>query len=343
MTKIQLITNQNKEEEISIMNKVGIVLVSTVFLVGSVLGQKQVMSMSDVYASSTDAEVVTTYVPEGSAKKTVSYYATPRLVVTGRDIKGKDVKAGDEFEMVLHLKNESTSTKLRNISIKLSNEENQIITTSGSDSIYIDSMDKEEECDVTVKMKAREDLEQKNYTVNVEYNYEDNSKNSFEGSAAVTVPVLQEARLGISEVKLTKTELSVDGKTSLSFKLNNMGLDTLRNVTVEFSGDTIQEISYYAGTIESGASSTVDMTITPDKVGIDDIDIKVTFEDASGNESTYKDSVALVVNEAEDEVAEVEDTPAVSPAVLGGSAVAIIALIALVAGIVKKVSQKKYE
>ena len=155
--------------------------------------------------------------------------------------------------------------------------------------------------------------------------------------------MLQEARLGISEVKLTKTELSVDGKTSLSFKLNNMGLDTLRNVTVEFSGDTIQEISYYAGTIESGASSTVDMTITPDKVGIDDIDIKVTFEDASGNESTYKDSVALVVNEAEDEVAEVEDTPAVSPAVLGGSAVAIIALIALVAGIVKKVSQKKYE
>ncbi|SEP68038.1 hypothetical protein SAMN02910369_00443 [Lachnospiraceae bacterium NE2001] len=326
------------------MKKIGTFLVSAVFITGTIFGgAKGAEGLGNVYASSTDAQVVTHVNEEGSSKKTVYYFATPKLVVTGRDIKGGDVKAGDEFEMVLHLKNESTSTKLRNISIKLSSDENQITTTSGSDSIYIESMDKEENCDVTVKMKAREDLEQKNYTVNVEYNYEDNSKKTFDGTASVTVPVIQEARLGISEVKLTKTELSVDGKTSLSFKLNNMGMDTLRNVTVDFAGDTIQEISYYAGTIESGASSTVDMTITPDKVGIDDIDIKVSFEDASGNVSTYKDSVALVVNEAEDEVAAVDEAQAVSPAVLGGGAVIVIALIALIAGIVKRVSQKKYE
>ena len=340
------------------MRKIGTFLISTALFTGIAFfaPMQGTSSMNTVYATSTDAAVeettettensdvvITTTNDSNKSNKKVSYYATPRLVVTGRDIKGDSVKAGDEFDMVIHLKNESNSTKLRNISVKLSSEENQIITTSGSDSIYIDSLDKEAECDVTVKMKARENLEQKNYTVNVEYNYEDNSKNSFDGSASVTVPVEQEARLGISEVKLSKSELDVDGKTSLSFKVNNMGLDTLRNVTIEFSGDTIQEISYYSGTIESGASSNVDMTITPDKVGNDDIHIKVSFEDATGNVSTYEDTVALSVNEAQPEEAEVEDASGVSPALLGGGAIAVIAIIALIAGIVKKINNKKYE
>ena len=340
------------------MRKFGTFLISSAIMAGAVFlipGQGN-MPIGAVYATSTDAvvetettensddNVVVTTTTEKSSNKKTAYYATPRLVVTGRDIQGDSVKAGEEFEMVLHLKNESNSTKLRNISIKLSSEDNQIITTSGSDSIYIDSLDKETECNVTVKMKAKEDLAQKNYSVNVEYNYEDNSKNSFEGSASVTVPVVQEARLGISEVKLSKTELDVEGKTSLSFKVNNMGLDTLRNVNVEFSGETIQEISYYAGTIEAGASNTVDMTITPNQVGDDDIHIKVSFEDATGNVSTYEDSVSLIVNEAEkDDVAEAESEAGVSPALLGGGAIAVIAVIALIAGIVKKARLKKYE
>ena len=336
------------------MRKIGTFFITAAMMAGAamIVPAQGTQFMNTVYASSTDAEeesaeidgaVVITTTNNNSNNGKVYYYATPKLVVTGREIKGDAVKAGEEFEMTIHLKNESNSTRLRNISVKLSSEDNQIITTSGSDSIYIDNLDKEAECEITVKMKAREDLEQKNYTVNVDYNYEDNSKNTFEGSACVTVPVEQEARLGISEVKLSKSELDVDGKTSLSFKVNNMGLDTLRNITVEFSGDTIKEVSYYAGTVESGASGNVDMTITPDKVGNDDINIKVTFEDASGNVSTFEDTVPLLVNEAEPEVAEAVEEPAVSPAILGGGAVAVIILISLVAGIIKKLSQKKYE
>ncbi len=335
------------------MKKIGTFLIGSALIAGAMflVPQQGIYDLNCVNASGlgtalkdTDSATITITSTDEADKKTVSYYATPKLVVTGRDIDGESVKAGDTFKMTIHLKNESTSTKLRNIELKLSTEENQIVTTSGSDSIYIDSLDKEDACDVTVEMKAREDLEQKNYTVNVNYNYEDNSKNSFEGSGNITVPVVQEARLGISEIKLSKSELSVDGKTSLSLKVNNMGLDTIRNATVEFSGDTIQEVSYYAGTIEAGASSAVDMTITPDKVGDDDIHIKVDFEDASGNVSTFEDSVALVVDEAKpEETAEVEQPKNMSTAILGGAAVAVIALIAIIATIVKKVNLKKYE
>lgn len=270
------------------------------------------------------------------------YDATPKLLITGRDIKGDEVKTGDEFEMTIHLVNESNSTKLRNISLKLSSEENQIVTASGSDTLYIDKIDKEGEYDVTVKMKARADLPQNNYTVNVDYSYENTNKNTFEDSASLSIPVVQESKISISEKKLSKSEVSIDGKTSLTFKVNNMGLDKLRNVTANFSGDDIDDISYYVGTIEAGENSSVDITITPAKVGEDPIDIEITYEDTSGNTKKFNEEISLVVTE---EVAETEavETAAVSPAYIGVGAVVILLLIVIFSTIIKKVNQKKYE
>lgn len=273
-------------------------------------------------------------------------YTTPRLMVTGCDIKGGTVKAGDEFEMVLHLKNEATSTKLTNIKLKLSCDDNLIVPSSGSDSIYIDELAKEEETDVSVKMKTKTDLEQKNYIVNVAYAYENSWGESFDDSASVTVPVIQDSKIGISEIKLSKSEVTEGGKTSLSFKVNNMGLDKLRNVSVEFSGDTIEEITYFVGTIESGESGSVDMTITPDKVGNDDIHITVTYEDVLGNSKTMEETVGLVVNEevAEEEAAvEPETSAAKLPVVPIAGVAAIFVIVMIIVSAVKKRNLKKYE
>ena len=270
---------------------------------------------------------------KGKGSTVNAAYTTPRLMVTGCDIKGGSVKAGSEFDMVIHLRNESDSTKLTNIKLKLS--------------IYIDELDKEEETDVSVKMKAKEDLEQKNYTVNVAYAYENSWGESFDDSASLTVPVVQESKVGISELKLTKSEVDINGKTSLSFKVNNLGLDKLRNVTVEFSGDTIKEISYFVGTIESGASGSVDMTITPDKVGNDDINIKITYEDILGKSSSIEEKTSFVVNEeTTEEVAEgaaPEAAKAGMPVGPIAGVVGVIVAIIVIVNIVKKQRQKKYE
>ncbi len=287
---------------------------------------------------------------KGGSSKVNAAYATPRLIVTGCDIAGGSVKAGADFDMTLHLKNESTSTKLTNIRLKLSSEENQIVTVSGSDTIYVDELDKEEEYDVKVKMRAKNDLEQQNYTVTVSYAYENSWQESFEDTASVVVPVVQESKLCISEKKLSKNEVAIDGKTSLSFKVNNMGLDKLRNVTVEFSGDTITEIDYFAGTIEPGASNSVDMTITPDKVGDSDLIIKVNYEDAAGKKNTYEDKMSLVVKEAEPEETASGAGSAASENAQGGipvvpiaGAAAVIVFIVIIVNVVKKHNMKKYE
>lgn len=332
------------------MRRIGTFLIAATLFTGAVVsgGFAGTENANVVYASETDAQEYASEEPEIEVVKTeeksskTNYYATPKLVITGRDISGNQVKAGDEFEMVLHLKNESNSTKLRNISLKISSEENQITTASGSDTVYINEIDKEDGCDVTVKMVAKKDLAQTNYPLTVSYKYEDNNKNTFEDSASVVVPVVQEARLGISEKKLSKSEVLIDGKTSLSFKVNNMGLDTLRNVSVEIKGDTIKEINYYVGTVEAGASGSVDMTVTPDQIGEDDIHIKVTFEDAVGNQSFIEDSVELTVTQAAEEADKEVKESGISPVFIGGTVVMII-VIAIVGGVIKRKKQKKYE
>ena len=269
-------------------------------------------------------------------------YKTPKLVVTGADISGGSVKAGDNFTMTIHLKNES-KTKLGNISLKLSSEDSQITTTSGSDCIYIDSIDKEEETDVEVELSTRANLEQKNYSVSLEYSYEDNSWNVYNETASVTVPVTQESSASISEKRLTKNEIEVDGKTSLSFKINNTGKATIYNITTEISGDTISDISTYTGSIEVGQSGTVDLSLTGEQVGNDSIDVKVTYEDAEGNKGTATDKIDFNVIEPVVEEASVEETPNVSMAMIGSVGIIAVILLVIIFSVVRKVRDKKYE
>ena len=270
-------------------------------------------------------------------------YKTPKLVVTGADIEGGDVKAGDTFTMTIHLKNESKN-KRGNISLKLSSEDNQIITASGSDTIYIDTIEKEGEYDVVVDLKTRGNLEQKNYSVNINYQYEDNNWNAYEESATVNVPVYQDCRASISEKRLTKNSVAVDGKTSLSFKINNTGKGSIYNVTAEITGDTISDISSYAGTIAVGESSTIDLSINAEKTGNDKIHVKVIYEDTEGKSGSITDEFDFEVTEPVVEAAVTEQPAAAgnSKTLIIAAAAAILALIIIVS-IVKKIRDKKYE
>ena len=253
------------------------------------------------------------------------------------------VKAGDTFTMTIHLKNESKN-KLGNISLKLSSEDNQIITASGSDTIYIDTIEKEGEYDVVVDLKTRGNLEQKNYSVNINYQYEDNNWNAYEESATVNVPVYQDCRASISEKRLTKNSVAVDGKTSLSFKINNTGKGSIYNVTAEITGDTISDISSYAGTIAVGESSTIDLSINAEKTGNDKIHVKVIYEDTEGKSGSITDEFDFEVTEPVVEAAVTEQ-----PAAAGNSKTLIIAAVAailaliIIVSIVKKIRDKKYE
>ncbi len=293
-----------------------------------------------VFAMLMMAAILTAGIIGGAGEKAKAYN-TPKLLVTGADIEGGSVAAGDTFTMKLHLKNES-DYKLVNISLKLSSEDNQIVTTSGSDSIWLESVGGNEEAEVSVELATRANLEQKNYSVKVEYTYEDNSWNTYSDTATVTVPVVQKSSASITEKRLSKKSIIVNGKTSLSFKVNNTGKGTLYNVTAEIAGDTISDMSSYVGTIAVGESGTVDLSLTGEKTGDTPINVTVTFEDAEGKTATISDTLELSVEEPVAET-NVEETKSGNSAVLVIAVIVVIVLIIVIAGVVRRTRDKKYE
>lgn len=268
-------------------------------------------------------------------------FLTPRLIVTGSEVTSGPVTAGEDFDLVIHLKNESTATQLNNVRIELSTEDNEIIPADGTNVIYIDSIDKEGEVDVEVEMSTRSDLQQKPYSLTLNYEYEDKDRNPFAASSVVTIPIIQTPEVSLSEFKLSRNEIVLDGKTNVTFDLNNIGKDTVYNVSVEFEGEQIDNISTYVGNIDVSGSKTVDMSLKGSAVGAGNIVAHITFEDADGKTFSFDQHFELEVSAkpAEDSAEETRSSIPV-PAVAGVGAAVIIVI--AVTSIIRKKKERAY-
>lgn len=268
-------------------------------------------------------------------------YVTPRLIVTGSEITTGPVNAGDDFELLIHLKNESTATQLNNVRIELESQDNEIIPANGTNVIYIDSIAKEADYDITVCLSARGDLQQKPYTLTLNYEYEDKDRNSFADSSVVTIPIIQTPELSLSEFKLSRKEIVLDGKTNVSFDLNNIGKDTVYNVSVEFEGEQIDDISTYVGNIDVSGSSTVDIALKGSAVGTGNIVAHITFEDADGKTFSFDQNFDLEVAAKPVVDAEAQTGNSISvPAVAGIGAAVIIVVVAV--NVIRKKKERAY-
>ena len=269
-------------------------------------------------------------------------FLTPRLIVTGSEITSGPVTAGEDFEMVIHLKNESTATQLNNVRIELTTDDNEIIPADGTNIIYIDSIDKEEEVDVTVEMSTRGDLQQRPYSVTVNYEYEDKDRNPFADSSLVTVPIIQVPEISLSEFKLSRAEIVLDGKTNVSFDLNNIGKDMVYNVSVDFEGDQIDNISSYVGNIEVSGSKTVDLSLKGTSIGDGNVVAHITFEDADGKSFSFDQNFDLSVTDKPAEaIADQAAGSSLPVPLIAGGAVAVI-LVVTVVNVIRKKKERAY-
>lgn len=271
-----------------------------------------------------------------------SYY-TPRLMVTGSEVNKDRVNAGDEFDLTVHFMNESDDTHLYNIKIAFTTNDNAIYPVNGTNVYYVDSVEDEETFDVTVKMTTRGDLEEKPYTITVNYEYEDSNKAYYQDSSEIVVPVFQVPVLSASDMKLTKNEIELNNKTSFSMKLNNMGKGNIYNISVSVDGDMINGVDTVVGNLDKGANTTVDLSLKGVNAGSGDIKITVTYEDTDGKVYTLEKTMQLsVVEPAPVEVAAAEQAAPSNLFAIGAVVVIAVVVIIIVVNIIRKVREKKY-
>lgn len=268
-------------------------------------------------------------------------YYTPRLMVTGSEVSKDRINAGDEFDLTVHFINESEDTHLYNIKIAFTSDDNNIYPVNGTNVYYVDSVEDEEEFDVTISMASRSDLDPKPYTVNISYEFEDMEKMYYQDSSEIVVPIYQTPSLSVSDMKLTKSNIEIDTKTSFSMKLNNTGKTGIYNVAVSVEGDMINNTDTVVGNLEKGNNTTIDLSLKGSEVGSGDIKVKVTYEDADGNSYNISKTMNLTVEEPAPVELVTEEVPSFNMVYVIAAVVAIVVIIVVV-NIIRKVREKKY-
>lgn len=232
--------------------------------------------------------------------------STPRVIVTGFSTTPEVVHAGETFTLTLHMQNTSKATAVKNMLFDLqaaseSTDSTYVaaafLPTSGSSTIYVDSIPAGGSKDISMEMEARADLAQKPYVVTVTMDYEDENVNAYKNTANVSIPIRQEARVDLSSVEVMPSSIEVGGEANIMFSIYNIGKTTLYNTKIQLQADSISGGETYLGNVAPGATGNVDLYVTGQAETMDDGSVKIliTFEDEAGEVTTVEESMELYV------------------------------------------------
>lgn len=292
-------------------------------------------------------------------------YSTPRVIVSGYDTVPEQVHAGDVFKLVLHLKNTSVNTSVSNMLVNLvapnegtDNETSYsaFMPSSGSNSFYVEKIAKGGTTDLEIEMKAKNDLSQKPYALDLTMEYEDENINSYTASADVSIQVYQDARFEFSTPEIMPQSISVGDQANIMFSIYNTGRVALYNAHLTIEGDAIESEEVYLGNIEAGATGNVDTMLTgmaPSEPGVMS-KLVLTYEDENQNKQTYEQEIEITVMDMpmyeepiydEGEFAEEESgtKPWVIVLIIAGVIAAIVVAIIVIKKVIAKKKQKEDE
>lgn len=232
--------------------------------------------------------------------------STPRVIVTGFSTQPEKVHAGDDFQLILHLKNTSQRTAVSNMLInftapsdgsELDNSYAVFLPTTGSNSVYVDKIAKGGEKDVIIELTAKNDLSQKPYQLDINMEFEDEDYASYTANADVSIPIYQDARFELSKPEVLPETISAGSEANIMFSIYNLGKVTLYNVHVTFEGDAVSGGESYLGKIEAGGTASVDAMVKGETATQDNnpVMVVISYENDAGESFSYKQEIALCV------------------------------------------------
>lgn len=230
-----------------------------------------------------------------------------RIIVDSFRTNPETVYAGEEFELILHMKNASQNVTASNILLNLESEkvsDNVIFTMdSGSSSIVMNSLGAGQGKEVRVKLRSGASVDQKTYGLIINEKYDSPEFKNAEEKVTVNIPIKQLPRLNTGNIEVMPESIPVGTESNIMFTINNTGKVMLYNVMVSFKADSIQPIDTYVGNIKPGETGNVDAMISGINPTADDGKILalITYEDENGVVSDpIQKEISLMVTDAED-------------------------------------------
>lgn len=234
--------------------------------------------------------------------------STPRIVITGFETNPAEVYAGDTFMLTIHVRNTSKRTAVSNVEFNLEaaqegKDENTLyaafLPTSGSNTVYVDTIPVGGGTELNIEMTAKADLVQKPYALNVKMDYEDEKYNPYTNTSSVSIPVRQESKFDMSTPEVTPASVTVGDQANIMFSIYNTGKTTLYNVQARFEGEGISGGEAFVGKIEAGGTGNVDTMVNADAPTTGDGIVRaiISYEDDAGNVTESEKEIELFVTE----------------------------------------------
>lgn len=265
-----------------------------------------------------------------------------RIIVDSYHTIPENIIAGEDFELVVNMKNASSSVSASNILFSFEPEKVSdrpvFSTESGSNSIVINNLAQGAVTELRMKMKSKPGIEQRSYNITIKEKYDSPEFKNAEETVVIDIPINQIPKLNIGTIDISPEKIMVGDEANITFPINNTGRVMLYNVMVKFEADSIKTNDIYVGNIKPGETGNVDIMLTGKEVTNDDGSIKMTisYEDENGTVSSEEKNLILRVEEPmedENQFLENEETQDSAPkSIFKG--IYLIPILLLVAGIV---------
>ncbi len=227
--------------------------------------------------------------------------ATPRLLITGFSTNPDKIFGGEEFDLDLKLKNTSKEMAISNIKITMlsQGEEATFLPLDGASTIYIESIEKNTEQSINLKLKSNPTVDQKIYPLILKFEYEDKKGNSYNSEEMISLMINQKLRCDIGNIEIMPNPLNVGDESNVMFSVFNKGKATLYNLSVVLpENGPLEANEYFVGNVGSGESKDIDFMVKALEATEEDIPFQITFEDAEGNITKLEQNMKLTIQEA---------------------------------------------
>ncbi len=226
-----------------------------------------------------------------------------RIIIDGFSTFPETIIAGEEFDLVLKIKNASSSITATNLLFSMESEkvsDSAVFTTeSGSSSVAVNSLPPGGVTELRYRLLSRPGVDQRSYGITVKAKFDSPEYKNAEEDLSVDIPVNQIARLSTGTFEVMPESITVGGEANVMFGINNTGKVMLYNVTVSFEADSVQAVDSYVGNIKPGETGNVDCMVTGMAPTEDEGKVKVliSYEDEAGNIFTEEKEMMLYVTE----------------------------------------------
>ena len=226
-----------------------------------------------------------------------------RIIIDGFSTNPDTIIAGEEFELILKIKNASSNITATNLLFSMESEkvsDSAVFTTeSGSSSVALNSLAPGGVTELRYRLLSRPGVDQRSYGVTIKAKFDSPEYKNAEEELKLDIPVNQIARLSTGTFEIMPESIPAGSEANVMFGINNTGKVMLYNVTVSFEAASIQATDTYVGNIKPGETGNVDCMVTGAAPTEDEGKVKVliSYEDEAGAVYTEEKEMTLYVLE----------------------------------------------